>query len=166
MCRPAVRPLFPTLTASNKLLMHLRFIAQAFVARLSEYVFDTAIGGNFDPFLARLAEDDSQGRPAFSDVFALARAHSALMDDVLSACLLRTAQRAAGDLLRQALELVLELAVLVGELKTGRLQEYQAAPLLADLAPKFRTKMAALVRIAVCFFLLWEAMLTDCRPSL
>ncbi|KAJ7880996.1 gamma-tubulin complex, DGRIP91/SPC98 component protein [Mycena olivaceomarginata] len=149
MCRPAARPLFPTLTPSNKLLLHFRFIAHAFVSTLSEYVLDTAIGGNFDPFLASL----SLSQPAydghslgFSDVFALAKAHSALMDDVLSACLLRSSQRAAGDLLRQALELVLEFAVLVGERKTGRLEEYEAAPRLGDLAGRFRAKMRAVTK--------------------
>ncbi|KAJ7091104.1 Spc98 family-domain-containing protein [Mycena epipterygia] len=145
ICRSASKPLFSTFAQSNKLLLHLRFIAHSFVSTLSGYVLDTAIGGNFDPFLARLVPTDAQ-RPAFSDVFALAKAHSALMDDVLSACLLRSGQRAAGDLLRQALELVLELAVLVGDLKTGRLQEYQAAPLLDDLAPRFHAKMAALTK--------------------
>jgi len=150
MCRAAARPLFPTLTPSNKLLLHFRFIAHSFVTNLSEYVLDTAIGGNFDPFLASLspaAEGHGHGHgPAFSDVFALAKAHSELMDDVLSACLLRSSQRAAGDLLRQALELVLEFAVLVGDLKMGRLEEYQAAPLLADLAGRFRAKMMALTK--------------------
>ncbi|KAJ7352355.1 gamma-tubulin complex, DGRIP91/SPC98 component protein [Mycena albidolilacea] len=149
MCRPAARPLFPTFTPSNKLLLHFRFIAHAFVSTLSEYILDTAIGGNFDPFLASL----SLSQPAydghslgFSDVFALAKAHSALMDDVLSACLLRSSQRAAGDLLRQALELVLEFAVLVGERKTGRLEEYEAAPRLGDLAGRFRAKMRAVTK--------------------
>ncbi|KAJ7163543.1 gamma-tubulin complex, DGRIP91/SPC98 component protein [Mycena crocata] len=147
MCRPTARPLFPTLTGSNKLLLHLRFIAQSFLTNFSEYVCDTAIGGNVGPFLARLAPSVSAAVPRpFSDVFALARAHSALLDDVLSACLLRSAQRVAGDLLRQALDLVLELAVLVGERKTGRLEEYHAAPLLEDLARRFRTKMAALTK--------------------
>ncbi|KAJ6498990.1 gamma-tubulin complex, DGRIP91/SPC98 component protein [Mycena sanguinolenta] len=148
MCRAAARPLFPTLTSSHKLLLHLRFIAHSFVTKLSEYVLDTAIGGNFDPFLASLsrATDGPGHGPAFSDVFALAKAHSALMDDVLSACLLRSNQRAAGDVLRQALELVLEFAVLVGDLKTGRLEEYQAAPLLADLAGRFRAKMTTLTK--------------------
>lgn len=122
---------------------------------LSGYVFDTAIGGNVDPFLARLAPPAADNEaPAFPDVFALAKAHSLLMDDVLSACLLRSGQRAAGYLLRQALELVLEFAVLVGDLKTGTLQEYQAAPLLEDLARRFRAKMAALVSCAA-HFLLW-----------
>ncbi|KAF7376426.1 Spindle pole body component [Mycena sanguinolenta] len=129
MCRATARPLFPTLTSSHKLLLHLRFIAHSFVTNLSEY-----------------ATDGSGHGPAFSDVFALAKAHSALMDDVLSACLLRSSQRTAGDVLRQALELVLEFAVLVGDLKTGRLEEYQVAPLLTDLASRFRVKMAALTK--------------------
>ncbi|KAJ6476059.1 gamma-tubulin complex, DGRIP91/SPC98 component protein [Mycena vitilis] len=146
LCRGTARPLFPTFTASNKLLLHLRFIVHSFVANLSEYVLDTAIGGNFDPFLARLSPAAEDQAPAFPDVFALAKAHSALMDDVLSACLLRSGQRAAGDLLRQALELVLDFAVLVGDLKTGRLEEYCAVPLLEDLAGRFRSKMATLTK--------------------
>jgi len=146
MCRSTCRPVFPTLTSSNKLLLHFRFIAQSFVANLSQYIVHTAINGNFDPFLERLSPSTEDLNPPFSDVFALAKAHSALMDDVLAACLLRSSQRAAGDLLRQALELVLEFAVLVGDLKTGRLEEYRAAPLLEDLSSAFRAKMAALVR--------------------
>ncbi|KAJ7187937.1 gamma-tubulin complex, DGRIP91/SPC98 component protein [Mycena filopes] len=153
MSRSTTRPLFPTLTPSNKLLLHLRFVAHSFVATLSEYVFDTAIGGNFDPFLVRLAppppftpDSSNLNAPEFSDVFALAKAHSELLDDVLSACLLRSGQRGAGDLLRQALELVLELAILVGDLKTGRMEEYRAAPLLEELTGRFRGKMRALVK--------------------
>ncbi|KAJ7077325.1 gamma-tubulin complex, DGRIP91/SPC98 component protein [Mycena belliarum] len=154
MCRPAARPLFPTLSASQKLLLHLRFIAQAFVARLGHYVRNTAIGGNFRPFLGHLqmqvdlvhGGEHDEAQSAFLDVFALSRAHAALMDDVLSACLLRSAQRAAGDSLRQALELVLELAVLVGQRATGRLEEYEAAPLLSDLSKRFRGRMAHLTK--------------------
>ncbi|KAJ7217732.1 gamma-tubulin complex, DGRIP91/SPC98 component protein [Mycena pura] len=145
MGRSTCRPVFPTLTSSNKLLLHFRFIAQSFVTNLSQYIVHTAINGNFDPFLERLSPSGDLN-PPFSDVFALAKAHSALMDDVLGACLLRSSQRVAGDLLRQALELVLEFAVLVGDLKTDRLEEYQAAPLLEDLSRAFRAKMAALVR--------------------
>lgn len=101
--------LFPTLTPSRKLLLHFRFIAQTFVSSLSGYVFDTAIGGNFDPFLARLSGNPSgPDSPnvnglGFSDVFELAQRHSALLDDVLSACLLRSGQRGVGDLLRQCI---------------------------------------------------------------
>jgi Gamma tubulin complex component C-terminal len=152
MTRKSSSLLFPTLASSDKLLMHFRFIAHSFVANLSEYVFDTAIGGNFDPFLSRLSPDAPSilydGRVSgFSDVFSLAKAHSTLLDDILSACLLRSGQRGVGDLLRHSLELVLEFAVLAGELKNGRLQEYQAAPLLDDLFQSFRGKMTTLVSL-------------------
>ncbi|KAJ7647019.1 gamma-tubulin complex component protein [Roridomyces roridus] len=146
MCRSTSRPLFPTLVAANKRLLHFRFIAHSFVSILSSYVFDTAIGGNVNLFLAQLDQDQEDQTPVFPDVFALAKAHAALMDDVLAACLLRTAQRGAGDLLRQALELVLEFAVLVGDVKTGRLQEYEAALMLEDLAGRFRGRMGAFTR--------------------
>ena len=151
--------MFPTLAKSRKLLLHFRFISQAFASSLSGYIFDTAIGGNFDPFLARLSSGDS-GPPMsspnerafeFSDVFELAQCHSALLDDILSACLLRSGQKGVGDLLRHSLELVLEFTIVVGELHRGRLEEYQAAPLIEDLFQKFRTKMATFVGF---FFLL------------
>lgn len=159
--------LFPTLTQSRKLLLHFRFIAQAFVSSLSGYVFDTAIGGNFDPFLARLCTDttttmstfetynDSNNDGGFSDVFELAQRHSALVDDILSACLLRSGQRGVGDLLRHSLELVLEFTIVVGELHRERIQEYQAAPLIQELFKKFCLKMTTLVCILSSFFMVW-----------
>ena len=149
--------MFPTLTKSRKLLLHFRFISQAFVSSLSGYIFDTAICGNFDPFLARLSCGDSglstSSSPnekrtfEFADVFELAQCHSVLLDDILNACLLRSGQKGVGDLLRQSLELVLEFTIVVGELHRGRLEEYQAAPLIEDLFQRFRTKMATFVRI-------------------
>jgi hypothetical protein len=157
--------LFPTLTQSRKLLLHFRFIAQAFVSSLSGYVFDTAIGGNFDPFLARLSSDtttttstfetynDTNNEGGFSDVFELAQRHSALLDDILSACLLRSGQRGVGDLLRHSLELVLEFTIVVGELHRERIQEYQAAPLIQELFKKFCLKMTTLVCIPSAFFM-------------
>jgi len=78
-------------------------------------------------------------------VFALADAHSVMLDSILSACLLRSGQKAVGDLLRGVLELVLELGILAGDLKRGRLEEYEAAPLLEDLYATFRGKMSTLV---------------------
>lgn len=148
--------LFPTLAQSRKLLLHFRFIAHTFVSSLSGYVFDTVIRGNFDPFLARLeshlrtdslisqstlpTQDNS-----FTDVFHLSRCHSALLDDMLNACLLRTGQRNVGDLLRQCLEIVLELTIVIGELHRERLQEYQAANFTEELFQKFRGRMATLV---------------------
>ncbi|KAJ7066627.1 gamma-tubulin complex, DGRIP91/SPC98 component protein [Mycena amicta] len=147
MSRSAQRPLFPTLAKSNQLLLHFRFIAQSFVQNLSSYVLDTAISGNFEPFLAWVSLPSSGYSDAhFTDVFSLAKAHSQLMDDVLAACLLRSSQRVAGDLLRQALELVLEFSVVVGERWEGRLEEYQAAPVLEELAGRFRRRMGSLIR--------------------
>lgn len=146
--RTTVNFLFPTLAQSRKLLLHFRFIAQAFVSSLSGYVYDTAIGGNFDPFLIKLTPDNSaskEGHERFSDVFELAGRHSAVLDDILSACLLRSGQRGVGDLLRHCLEIVLEFTIVVGELHRGRIQEYQAAPMIEELHQKFCAKIATLV---------------------
>lgn len=146
MTRDASSPLFPTLTPSNKLLLHFRFVAHAFVTSLSSYVYDSAIGNTFDDFLSRASSKDKRGRdPNFADIFSVTDYHSRVLDDILSACLLRSGQKATGDILRTCLELVLELCILAGDLKQGNLQEYEVAPLLEELWKTFRTKMIALV---------------------
>ncbi|OCH93115.1 hypothetical protein OBBRIDRAFT_725379 [Obba rivulosa] len=146
MTRRSSEPLFQTLTGSNKLLLHFRFVAHSFITALSSYVYDTAIGGNFDAFLAKLNSESQTSKRTFMDVFALAEHHSRIMDDILSACLLRSSQRAVGDLLRACLQCILDLAVLAGELKRGRLQEYEVVPLLEDLWHRFRSKMTSLIQ--------------------
>jgi Gamma tubulin complex component C-terminal len=144
MTRSSSNPLFPTLPSARKRLLHFRFVAHSFVSNTSSYVFDTAIKGNFDPFVAQL----SHSSPIFSDVFALSRAHSALLDDILSACLLRSGQKAVGEVLRCALELVLEFAVVVGDLWGGRMEEYKAAMVLEDVERRFLEKMNVLVSLS------------------
>jgi hypothetical protein len=147
--------LFPTLTKSRQLLLHFRFVAQAFVSGLSGYVFDSAIKGNFDPFLSQLkispATHDGR-RPSFSDVFELAQCHSALLNDILSACLLRSGQKGIGDLLRHSMETVLEFTIVVGELQRERMEEYQASPMIEDLYKTFCVKMTMLVSQNVLVF--------------
>ncbi|KAG6885377.1 hypothetical protein C0993_002516 [Termitomyces sp. T159_Od127] len=147
---PLSQPLFPTLTRSRKALFHLRFVAQTYVSNLSAYVSDIAISGNFDPFLTSLAmhgkdENRNETSANFSDVFALAKSHSALLDDILTACLLRSGQRAIGDVLQSTLEIILEFTVAVGQLYSGRVEEYQAAIALEDISKKFYSRMATLV---------------------
>ena len=148
--------LFPTLAKSRQLLLHFRFVAQAFVSGLSGYVFDTAIRGNFDPFLSQLnfslSTQDSR-RPSFSDVFELAQCHSALLNDILSACMLRSGQKGLGDLLRHSMEIVLEFAIVVGDLQRERMEEYQASPIIEELYKKFCVKMTMLVSLILSSFL-------------
>ncbi|KAK1222922.1 hypothetical protein PQX77_014199 [Marasmius sp. AFHP31] len=145
MTRPSATPLFPTLAEPRKLLLHFRFIAQQFVGCISEYIYDTAIGGNFGPFLDKLHSDDKAQAP-FPDVFSLAEAHSDTMDNILTACLSRTSQRATGALLRDCLNTILQFAVVAGELHRGRLKEYEAAPTIEDLYNRLRRKVASLVK--------------------
>ncbi|KAJ8090436.1 hypothetical protein PM082_019034 [Marasmius tenuissimus] len=145
MMRPSATPLFPTLAESRKLLLHFRFIAQQFVGCISEYIYDTAIGGNFGPFLDKLHSDDKAQAP-FPDVFSLAEAHSDTMDNILTACLSRTSQRVTGALLRDCLNTILQFAVVAGELHRGRLKEYEAAPTIEDLHNRLRRKVSSLVK--------------------
>ena len=132
-------PLFPTLNSANNTLQQFRFSAQSFISALTSHVPDVAVRRNVDPFLARLTPE------TFTDVFELADAHSAMMDDVLSACLLRSSQRTAGDALRRCMELTLELCILAGDRRRGQIEEYTAKPLLETLHASFVEKMKTLV---------------------
>ena len=171
LTRRAAAPLFPTFSPANKLLLHFRFVAHAFIMALSSYVYDIAIGSNMDAFLARLSATSGSTSPArgfpssgedlsasglgrreqepvvFTDVFTLAEHHSRVLDDILSSCLLRSGQKAVGDILRQCMELVLELGILVAGLKDGELEEYEAAPALEELWGRFRDKMTTFVSV-------------------
>lgn len=147
MSRITAPPLFPTLSSSRVLLLRFRFAAHTFLNTLSTYIYGTAIGGNFDAFLLRITtcRETPDAPSGFRDVFSLAKCHSSVLDDILSACLLRSTQRACGDLLRGTLEVVLEFCVLVGDLKDGRMAEHQASPILDALYASFRKKVSALV---------------------
>ncbi|KAF9244855.1 Spc98 family-domain-containing protein [Melanogaster broomeanus] len=149
LTRSSSVPLFPTLTSSHKLLLHFRFVAHSFLSTLSAYIYDVAIGGNFDSFLSRIAtcRETADSPIGFRDVFALAECHSSVLDDILSACLLRSTQRAAGDLLRGTLEVILEFCILVGDLKDGRLKEYQASSALELLYASFRKKVSTMTKM-------------------
>ncbi|KAH6914460.1 Spc98 family-domain-containing protein [Coprinopsis sp. MPI-PUGE-AT-0042] len=221
ICRDAADPVFQNLPKTRRLFLHFRFIAQSFVAGLSSYVFDTAIAGNFDPFLARVSPPatprtratrsaSASGRqtpvalekstsstvtnasrslqqmrsasvsrrpprrstsatsriatitaaatvgsdPAtltttsgFTDVFELAQAHSSVLDDILSACLLRTGQKGVSELMRHSLEIVLEFCIVVGEVERKRMKEYEAAGVVEDLYTRFRGKMGSLTKV-------------------
>ncbi|KAI0030769.1 Spc98 family-domain-containing protein [Vararia minispora EC-137] len=138
MTRNNREPLFPTLVPTNRQLLHFRFMAAAFVEAVASYVHDSVIRGTYDSFLLKLS--------SFSDVFSLSTAHSAVLDDVLSACLLRSSQRAAADLLRGCLEIVLDLSTVCGEVRRARLEEYRAAPMVEELFGRFRRRLAALTR--------------------
>ncbi|KAI0645384.1 Spc98 family-domain-containing protein [Trametes meyenii] len=170
LTRKASAPLFPTLTPTNKRLLHFRFVVHAFITSLSSYVYDVAIGSNMDAFLSRLISPSTRFHPAdadprslrtsalghgdgecepagFADVFGLAEHHSRVLDEILSSCLLRSGQKAVGDILRQCMELVLELGILAGDLKDGRLEEYEAAPALEELWDRYRAKMTTFVKV-------------------
>jgi len=136
-------PLFATFTRTNALFLHFRFLVQTFVTQFVSYVYDTAIRGNFDAFLEMLRPESLR---KFQDIFSLAEYHSGVMDDVLTACLLRSGQKVAGDVLRGCLETILDLGVLAGELTRRRIQEYEAKSRLEELYEGFKRKMALLVR--------------------
>ncbi|KAI0793256.1 Spc98 family-domain-containing protein [Abortiporus biennis] len=146
MSRNPSEPLFKTISPYNATVQQFRFMAQSFITSLSSYIYDTAIGSNFDTFLTSLSPPDSTSpKDKFSDIFAIAEAHSDMLDDILTACLLRSGQKAVGDLLRSGIDISLEFGVLMSELRVGNIEEHQAGPLLEALFKKFRHRMTTLV---------------------
>jgi hypothetical protein len=132
---------------------HFRFAAHAFVSALASYVYDSAIRSQLDAFLADVVRHASRRPHAgaarsahFTDVFALADYHSAVLDDILFACLLRSGQRVAAVTMQRCLETILELGVLMGKLRLRQIEEYQAAPELEALWDTFCRQKSRLVR--------------------
>ena len=156
MSRSSIKPIFPTFTASRKLFLHFRFVSQGFVTALSSYVYDTGIRRNFDAFLDVLSpvtkDLTAKHPPKFEDVFALADYHSSVMDDILSACLLRSGQKPVGDLLRGALEIILDFGLLISDISADQIEEYEAVSSLERLFTQFHTKVTTLV----CRILAWH----------
>ncbi|KAJ3556170.1 hypothetical protein NM688_g2174 [Phlebia brevispora] len=133
-------PPFPTFTSSQKLFLHFRFLASSFIQSMTTYVYDTAIGSNFDTFTEKLRRNVSQHDGTFPDVFAVADYHSMVMDDILSACLLRSSQKAVGDLLRSLLDIILEFGILIGDRQRDVLPEYAAVGPLEELFEKYNKR--------------------------
>ena len=127
--------------------MHFRFLASSFVSTVTSYVYDTAVGENFDAFLKKLSSNTAERDDTFQDAFHMADYHSRVMDDILSACLLRSSQKTAGDILRGVLDIILEFGILIGDRHNGLLEEYQAVEPLEQLFKKFMKTLGALVRL-------------------
>ncbi len=144
-------PPFPTFASSQQLFLHFRFLASSFIASLTSYVYDAAIGENFDAFLKKLENSAAERDGTFSDAFTLADYHSRVMDDILSACLLRSSQKAVGDVLRGVLDVILEFGILMSDRQRGILKEYQTTEPLEELFGKFRKRFRTLVSLTLCF---------------
>ncbi|KAI6046192.1 Spc98 family-domain-containing protein [Pisolithus marmoratus] len=133
----------------GKIIWQFRFAAHSFVSALLTYIYDVAIGGNFDAFLSQIAtcrdHMHSNKSPEFRDVFGLSEFHSSVLDDILSACLLRSSQRTAGDILRGAMELVLEFCVFVTDPDIVQSEEYEINFVIRTLYTAFRKKVVALL---------------------
>lgn len=129
---------------------------------MSSYVSYTAIGGNIDAFLAKVAAAESQAQAhsedaaydnerlepmIFEDVHALSQAHSKSLNDVLSACLQRASQQAYGDLLKSCLEVLLEFCALIGDLVSLRVEESKAVVKLGSLWERWRSKVSIFVSL-------------------
>ncbi|KAI6113213.1 Spc98 family-domain-containing protein [Pisolithus croceorrhizus] len=146
-CLPPTRSLseFPL---CSKLVRQYRFAAHSFISTLLTYVYDVAIGGNFDAFLSQIAtcreRMSSNKFHEFRDVFALSEFHSSVLNDILSACLLRSSQRVVGDILRGTMELVLEFCVFVTDPGAAQ-SEHEMGSVLRTLYSAFRKKVVTLL---------------------
>ncbi|KZV87381.1 hypothetical protein EXIGLDRAFT_773692 [Exidia glandulosa HHB12029] len=147
-------PFFTMLPPTRRLLSRFSFQVQAFVTALSGYVFEVAIGKTFDKLLAdvanlrvHLSSETNLGYDTAMDVFALADHHSAVLDQILAACLLRTKQAPACEALRNCLTAVLDLGRLVTRLSVHDLADILAAQELQELHQKFEQNMTRLVSL-------------------
>lgn len=134
-----------------------------FIGAVVGYVFDSAIGRRWDTFVRRMKKLQTQSSehnassdsglahtvedPIF-DVFTLSEYASSTLDDILSACLLKSRQRAAGTTLRVPMELIMSLGHLLREIASGRLTEAAGIAGMRDLHRNWQTASRNLVRLS------------------
>ncbi|KAF8574120.1 hypothetical protein K439DRAFT_1624581 [Ramaria rubella] len=168
---PNANPLFAYTPKAHGTLLALRFQMQAFITAFTAYVFDSVIGAEFDAWMLRLEslrqvnaerregvgddgndesrsddlEPECDAENEITDIFALRDSHSALLDDILSGCLLRSAQRGAGDALRSLFELVLQFGALTMGLQND-VGEVEGAERLAELNVAFQRQICVFIK--------------------
>ena len=157
LTRPKAHPLFHPTSSAQKTLLTLRLKMHSFLTTLTSYVYTTAIGGNIDSLINRLLiaeQSPSTGYTlpsVFSDVFGLMTHHSAVMDDVMTACMLRSAQGKLRDVVKACLESVLSFATLVGEVRRGRVAVEDAEKRMKRIGQRFEEKVKVLVSLESIF---------------
>lgn len=147
----------------RKQLNTLRFQVTLFMSTLTTYIFDSAIGTNFSTFLARLTKlrhgvpdgpqtsaDDAHDNPIaedeeLRDVFSILAYHSAVMDRILEACLLKARHRSIAASLTECLDYIIILGKVVVDINSGRLSEEGAERALTNLHASFEAAMTSLV---------------------
>lgn len=147
----------------RKQLNTLRFQVTSFMSTLNTYIFDSAIGLNFSAFLDRLAKlrhgvpdgpqtsmDDADDIPTIEDeelrdVFSILAYHSAVMDKILEACLLKARHRSTAASLTECLESIILLGKIVVEINDGKMAEEEAKRMLERLHISFEASMTSLV---------------------
>lgn len=145
----STNPAFTYAPKAQEMLLSLRFQIQAFVTAFVTYAFDSVIGAEFDAYLQRISELRSavvvdlagSSEDEIPNIFVLRDTHSELLDRILRGCLLRTAQRQAGDALREMLELILRFGTLITNLQRGVIKEADGVEDLVELYATFQTQM-------------------------
>ncbi|PVF92172.1 hypothetical protein CPB86DRAFT_791428 [Serendipita vermifera] len=161
--------IFPEKPQARALLRRFRFLSHVFVSSLITYVFDTAIGVQFDRFMEkfediiqrhvasiheRIANLDDNSPSKFmgvsdaepvADIFEVMNDHSKILDKILGGCILRTQQRAISDVQEDILSIVLRLGSLVRDLRRGALHQDDAETQLQKLFYNFERRMITFV---------------------
>ncbi|KDQ15335.1 hypothetical protein BOTBODRAFT_131086 [Botryobasidium botryosum FD-172 SS1] len=137
--------LFPAYPHCFTMLCHFRFRAQSFLSNFIAYIFDIAIGVNWNSFITRLrnlqessnADSIVDNVREVQDVFSLVNYHSAVLDKMLEACVLKTRHKAVANVLTKCLEIILQLGKLVGERTSSAISELEGSKRLQALFQSF-----------------------------
>lgn len=168
--------ILPNRPEAQRVFHHLRFQTNAFISALSTYIADSAIGANYNTFMERLVKlrhGVSEQSPSSSsapedvpleelrDVFSILAYHSAVMDKILEACLLKTRHRSVGASLVSCMDSVLHLGKLVVGLKAGTMSEETAERKLRKIHDSFHSAMENLVSNAFHLIIYIELFRSD-----
>lgn len=143
----ALQVLLSDSRATLQLFLHFKFLAKLFITGLSNYIYTHAIGAIYDRFLADLAKEYTfaEDIKTFTDVDALMQHHSAILDNILVACLLRSGQKSIAKYLHNVMEIILEFGLLIDEYQMQKISKPDMTVKLEELFNLFHIKMNTLV---------------------
>jgi hypothetical protein len=163
--------LFVRFPLSNQILYQLQHQTQSFIFALKTYVFDYAIDYHWAKFISHLTRirlegssewENSLGQPTdtsmdgmpalqedeyhrFTDVFSVEAFHSATLDKILTACLLKAKHKSVGDALKECMAFTLDLGMLVRRMRRNDFDEEEGAKKLKAIHRKWHRSMQSLV---------------------
>lgn len=134
--------------AIQRKLGQLRFQMAGFHSSFSSYVWDTAIRSSLGDFFDELVRVRDEEASPIKDIFTLVSRHEAVLDGIMTACLLRGPQKTMAIHLSSCLNSILTLGVVLNRVQHKCIEGVEATQQIDKVFSAFQSAMVDLVRFS------------------